>query len=134
MYTFIRYVTRSGFLKSLLICAAIAILPGCITLEYGVDPNTGALDGLVTRQSTQADVLLALGEPRGKGGAEFAAQLGRPRDIWFYEAMKADTKTAQLKLLIVFFENGLYDGYWWFSSLEDFHCKNYVFVTRCPEA
>jgi hypothetical protein len=130
----IRIVSRSGFLKSALICAAIATLAGCITIEYGADPNTGALDGLVARQSTQAEVLLALGEPRGKGGAEFAAQLGRPRDIWFYEYTKADTKTAHLKLLIVFFENDLYDGYWWFSSLEEFHCKNYVFVTRCPEA
>ena len=117
-----------------LICLATAFLAGCITVEYGVQPKTDELDGLVVRQSTQADVLLALGQPRGQGGAEFVAQAGRPRDIWFYEYVKSDGKSVRLKILIVFFEAGVYDGYWWFSSVEEIFCKPGVYSLRCPEA
>ena len=121
-----------------LICLAMAVLSGCISIEYGVKPEMAALDELVVKQATQADVLLAMGEPRGEGGAEFAEQVGQPRDIWFYEYTKSDGKTVELMILVVFFLDGVYDGYWWFTSLEEFYCKSdwNPFSTdhvKCPE-
>jgi hypothetical protein len=125
-------------LLTALTCIGAIWLAGCMpVMEYGSQVDVTALDKLEARQSSQADVLLALGEPRGKGGAEFVKQKGQPRDIWFYEYSKTDGETIQLMILMVFFLDGVYDGYWWFSSLEEIYCKRDVFglgELQCPEA
>jgi hypothetical protein len=101
--------------------ATIALLlSGCTTIEFGNQPDTDRLDSLEIGVATQTDVLLALGQPRGEGAAEFNPQPGRPRRIWFYEYMRAENKDLDLTILIVLFEDDLYDGYWWFSSTEQY--------------
>lgn len=102
-----------------LICALVMMLSACTVIEFGSEPEISRLDDLKLRVSTQSDVLLALGQPRGEGAAEFNPQQGRPRDIWFYEYFRTANKDIDLSILIILFENGLYDGYWWFSSTEE---------------
>ena len=111
-------ITRAIQLRLLVTAAIIVLLPGCTVLEFGSQPDVSRLDSLEVGVSTQADVLLALGQPRGEGAAEFNPQPGRPRRIWFYEYFRSDGKDVDLTILIVLFENELYDGYWWFSSTE----------------
>jgi hypothetical protein len=117
-------------------CTAILFLAGCIpTIEYGSRVDVAELDKLTVRQSGKPDVLLALGEPRGKGGAEFVKQQGQPREIWFYEYTRTDGKTIKLLILIIFYLDDVYDGYWWFSSIEEFYCSANYFTGRlnCPD-
>ncbi len=90
---------------------------GCTSLSYGVSPHTERLEELIPGKSTSGDVLLSLGEPRGKGAAHLSPDLP-PRDIWLYEFTKAEGKEINLKMLVVFMSGNTYDGYLWFSSLD----------------
>ena len=102
--------------------AVILLLSGCTVMEpieFGYQPNFERLDSLEIGISSKTDVLLALGQPRGEGAAEFNPQAGRPRRIWFYEYFRTINKDVDLTILIVLFEEDRYDGYWWFSSTEE---------------
>jgi hypothetical protein len=104
----------------LLFLAAFVPLSGCVTVSYGVQPNTDRLAQLVPGKSRSSDVLLALGEPRGKGAAHLSPELPL-RNVWYYEYLKASgamTMNVDLKMLIVFLQGDVYDGYLWFSSVE----------------
>ena len=81
---------------------AMTVLSACVTIDYGQSVDVSGLDNLEVKTSGKADVLLELGEPRGKGGAEFARQQGQPRDIWFYEHTRSDGSEVNLFLLVVF--------------------------------
>jgi hypothetical protein len=94
------------------------VLGGCITVRYGVMPQTDRLSELSIGESRQGDVLLVLGQPRGKGAANVSPEFDR-RAIWFYEYVESDGKAVQLKMLLVYFIGDVYDGYLWFSSVED---------------
>ena len=94
------------------------VLGGCITVKYGVIPQTDRLSELSIGESRQGDVLLVLGQPRGKGAANVSPEFDR-RAIWFYEYVESDGKAVQLKMLLVYFVGDVYDGYLWFSSVED---------------
>lgn len=94
------------------------VLGGCITVRYGVMPQTDRLGELSIGESRQGDVLLVLGQPRGKGAANVSPEFDR-RAIWFYEYVESDGKAVQLKMLLVYFIGDVYDGYLWFSSVED---------------
>jgi hypothetical protein len=97
-----------------LVC--LVLLIGCApTLKYGSPPKVSSLESLKAGISTKADVLLALGEPRGKGAARFSV-IPTPREIWFYEYTESDGSRIDLKLLLVFFDEEHYDGNLWFSS------------------
>jgi hypothetical protein len=69
---------------------------------------------------------LHLGEPRGKGAAHLSPELPL-RNVWYYEYVKGSgamtmtgemPMTVDLKMLIVFLQGDVYDGYLWFSSVE----------------
>jgi outer membrane protein assembly factor BamE (lipoprotein component of BamABCDE complex) len=107
-------------LSLLLFLATLVAQSGCVTAIYGVQPNTDRLAQLVPGESRSSDVLLALGEPRGKGAAHLSPELPL-RNVWYYEYVKgsgAMTMTVNLKMLIVFLQGDVYDGYLWFSSVE----------------
>jgi len=88
-----------------------------MSVTYGVRPHTERLEQLKPGASTASDVLLTLGEPRGKGAAHLSP--GFPsRDIWLYEFTKSDGSNVDLKMLVVFMNGNSYDGYLWFSSLD----------------
>jgi outer membrane protein assembly factor BamE (lipoprotein component of BamABCDE complex) len=94
------------------------MVEGCMTLEYGVMPQTDRLDELSIGESRQGDVLLVLGQPRGKGAADVSPEYDR-RTIWFYEYVESDGQAVRLKMLLVYFVGDVYDGHLWFSSVGD---------------
>lgn len=94
------------------------MLGGCMTLRFGVMPQTDRLDALSIGESRQGDVLLVLGQPRGKGAADVSPQYDR-RTIWFYEYVESDGQVVRLKMLLVYFIGDVYDGHLWFSSVGD---------------
>jgi hypothetical protein len=105
----------------------------CISLTYGVPPNVDSLSSLTVGDSSKADVLLALGEPRGYGQTSSYRDLD-PREIWFYEYIKGGTSTARFEMLVVFLFDDKYDGYLWFSSFEDYQTEGGTAVVAKPTA
>lgn len=110
---------RKRLIFAVLGLSAFIILTGCMpAIRYGSPPKIEHLQSLKTGVSSTSDVLLALGEPRGYGTARFSPSL-TPRKIWFYEYTEAEGKHMRLKILkilLVYFDQELYDGYLWFSS------------------
>jgi hypothetical protein len=101
----------------LLMACCLALAGGC-SVKYGQRPRVEALQSqLRSGVSKKADVLKALGEPRGYG------MLRMPRDphartLWLYEFMEYSAifgKNAA-SMLIVFFEADVYVGHLWFDG------------------
>jgi hypothetical protein len=86
-----------------------------MTLQYGWRPPVERLNSLKPGVSTPAEVLMALGEPRGRGIVQYIPEAA-PRNIWFYEYMETDRKSVNIKFLLVFFEKETYEGNLWFFS------------------
>ncbi|MHC4450046.1 MAG: hypothetical protein ACYS0E_07880 [Planctomycetota bacterium] len=93
------------------------LLNACVSLKFGTPIPTKALDGLVPGESTHADVLMALGQPRGEGGM-VVSQQPLPREILLYEYMTGDQSKMNLEMLIVVIESNRYDGHLWFAATE----------------
>lgn len=108
------------FIISLLL---LFLLSSC-TLKYGVPPQVDQLGSLKVGISTRADVLMTLGEPRGRGATRFSKATSIKHsvndyyDIWFYEYIESDGIKVNLKFLLVFIDQDLYSGHLWFSSSE----------------
>src|SRR5262245_26594756 len=97
-------------------CLGTAALAGCApTMTFGSLPKVDNVPSLKVGASTAGDVRGALGEPRGRGRARFAADLPE-QDVWFYEYMQSDGQKVQLKMLLVFVDKDVYAGHMWFSS------------------
>ena len=104
----------------LCLVAATLWLEGCVSVTYGVQAHTDRLAQLIPGQTRSSDVLLALGEPRGKGAAHLSPEMPL-RNVWYYEYVRASgltTMSVDLKMLLVFMRGDVYDGYLWFSSVE----------------
>ncbi len=112
----VRKVTVLSRTVMALIAVSLAT-SGCISLKFGVSPHTERLEQLTPGVSTASDVLLGLGEPRGKGAAHLSPDLPA-RDIWLYEYTTAKGDNINLKMLVVFMNGDVYDGYLWFSSMD----------------
>src|ERR1700740_1566806 len=101
--------------------SASLLIGGCVSVTYGVQPQVDRLARLSPGKSRQSDVLLTLGEPRGKGAAHLSAEIPL-RDVWFYEFAHGEggwkSTSVDLEMLVVFFQGGVYDGYLWFSSVD----------------
>jgi len=87
---------------------------GC-TVKYGSPPAVDRLDRLVVGVSSQADVAQLLGAPHGHGMGRLSID-AEPRETWSYDYMEGDLSHMQVKYLILFFRQDLFDGYLWFSS------------------
>ncbi len=96
----------------------LVVVSGCGTvIRFGSLPDTGKLDtGLTLGLSKQSDVLEALGEPRNRGQAMLPGQDSQ-RDLWCYYYEEGTLSDDRRIFLFVFFKEGVYDGYMWFSSL-----------------
>lgn len=105
---------------SLVLCCALA--SACISMEYGSPLITEGLDSLQLGQSTHADILLALGQPRGNGSVHMS-QHPAPRDMLFYEFLKLKGKNVEIEILVVFILDEHYDGHLWFASSERINNK-----------
>lgn len=78
-------------------------------------PKVDRVPSLKVGAASAGEVVSALGEPRGRGRARFAADLPE-QQVWFYEYMQTDGRKVQLKMLLVFLEKDTYVGHLWFSS------------------
>ena len=92
------------------------LISGCLmNVKIGAHPQLDNLPSLQVGVSNSADVLLAMGEPRGSGMTKISAEL-EARKIWFYEFMKSDGEKTELEILLIFMLDDMYDGHLWFSS------------------
>lgn len=101
--------------RILAVGAIVSGLAGCVSVQYGTPPRVERLAALRAGETTPADVLLALGEPRGKGVARLAPDLPA-RQVWYYEYVKSEGGAVELKLLLILFSANRYDGHLWFGS------------------
>ena len=108
---------RTWWLSILIFLLVAALSGGCATMKYGSPPKIDNLPALKTGVSGKADVVKALGEPRGYGAARFPTA-PTVREIWFYEMSELVGSRVNLKILLVFFEQERYDGHLWFSSAQ----------------
>jgi hypothetical protein len=104
---------------------------GCADVHFraGTRPDLTSLeDVLKIGQSSEADVLDALGAPSGKGkemfpiGKEWGTVNNyhqKQRTMWSYYFEEGNLKDDRRIFLFVFFDGDRYDGYMWFSSLAD---------------
>jgi len=114
---------------ALALIVAAAAAAGCteIRAEGGKRPPTSPLEEtLRTGVSTPDEVRAALGTPDGDGMILLPID-AHPRKTWsyYYEntRIRLDRNPPQLEsrriFLFVYFDNDRYDGYLWFSSLND---------------
>jgi len=92
---------------------------GCasIQIKAGNPVDTTMLEkSLKLGGSTPADVRTALGPPFGEG-KEFLPLSREPRLTWTYYYSEGSLEDDRRIFLFVFFKDGRYDGYMWFSSL-----------------
>ncbi len=100
----------------LIVMLTLAGLQGCATrMEMGAPPRVERLGQLHPRVSTQNDVLLLLGEPRGYGEARLDQSFPRQR-VWLYEYIVSEGGKIETAMLLVFFVNEKFDGYMWFAD------------------
>lgn len=107
------------FLVSLFLILNSLALWGCsdFAFRFGRMPDTSKLEtSLQPNISTKANVLEVLGEPRNSGGALLPGH-DSPRDMWVYYFEEGSLSDDRRIFLFVFFKEGHYDGYKWFSSL-----------------
>jgi hypothetical protein len=104
-------------------------MAGCATkvkVTTGVFPPVGTLEKEIQRGiSTKMDVRRLLGAPNGFGSAVFPTD-PHAREIWYYDDIEmTDFKSeaggvlrvnVRQQILLVFFKNGVFDGFMWFSN------------------
>ncbi len=106
---------KKHFIRLLSCLAVLGALTGCITIEQGVRPKFDQLEKLTLRQSGESDVMAALGKPSGRGLSRFPDDPVLRR-IWSYEYVRSAIPDVDTRILLVFFRDGRYDGYMWFSA------------------
>lgn len=106
---------------------------GCVSMKYGSPLVTDGLDDLEIGRSSRADILLALGQPRG-GGAISSIQHPNCCDILFYEYIISDSSDVDLEIMTVFLYEDLYYGHLWFASSERIRREGGIpYLTTLPE-
>lgn len=88
------------------------------TLYMGSQPRVEGLKQLVSLKSTTAEVVSALGEPRGYGMMRHTPdQPVRPVLVYEYVQVKGGEQIG-MNVLLVYLDEGRYDGHLWFSARE----------------
>ena len=85
--------------------------------------DTNALESDLRRgASTMADVERLLGKPDGTGAALLPAE-STPKTTWIYERIELESSgagtTVTQDIVLVFFREGVFDGFMWFSDIPD---------------
>jgi len=104
----------------LLIFGFFLLIAGCgppqvITMGSNYDPSQTS--SLSYSNSTKSDVESLLGKPRGYGVARHSENQ-EPRNLWFYEYIQLKGSQVRIKILLVFFDQDVYEGHLWFSANE----------------
>lgn len=124
-------VGLSRFLGCVLVLSVIAGCSGA-NWELGEIPDVSVLEKtLVLGQSTRENVRAALGAPSGDGGLMMPLIDREPRQIWSYYYERGNVTAAgggvagdaRRIMLFVYFDDGRYDGYQWFSTLPEHRPK-----------
>jgi hypothetical protein len=117
-------------IRVLFVLAVAALMAGCGTFNFqaGNLPNIEALENtLKLGESTENDVSRVLGEPFGKGREMLPFhEKSRPMWSYYYEQgyfRLSGSGDGRRVFLFVFFNQGRYDGYMWFSSLPEHRAK-----------
>ncbi len=120
----------SSVLKLAFLTFLLVALSGCATApstggRAGILPDIELLEAQLQKGiSTEADVEQLLGKPIGEGGALSGLEPDRPRALWVYgeggwSLIGLEGTTGRIhvdqQLLMVFFVDGRFDGYWWNS-------------------
>jgi hypothetical protein len=83
----------------------------------GSPPSVAGLERLVSQKSTMSEVISALGQPRGYGETRHSPD--QPlRPILVYEYVRAKGDQIALNILLVYLDEGRYDGHLWFAAQE----------------
>ncbi|MDJ0950824.1 MAG: hypothetical protein QNJ94_18080 [Alphaproteobacteria bacterium] len=115
-------------LVSLLAIAVAACETSTLQWQTGRIPDVDALEQrLVLGQSTAAEVRAVLGEPAGEGAVMMPKIDRKSRPMWSYYYSRGtvtvtpDAATGDSRRigLFVYFDEGRYDGYQWFSTLPE---------------
>lgn len=119
-----RQIGKTVALPVLLLTLTLATGCGTVNVRAGSRPNVTALNAaLKPGQSTEQNILDALGPPAGRGRSLMPWQ-SSPRTVWtyYYEeghiAMGGGDSDDRRIFLFVFINKDRYDGYMWFSSLK----------------
>jgi hypothetical protein len=104
----------------LFIAAAIAALLGC-TSTLGGRPNLEALGSLRRGESGAPEIVLAIGEPTGRGEWQFDPG-SAPREVWAYEFSEIHKLSGEsdVLMLLVLLKDGRYDGHLAFGGHFEF--------------
>lgn len=99
-----------------------AFIAGCLSsvqIRAGTPVNIGTITlDLEISESTAEQVEKALGKPYGIGSSMLPFQ-DKPRTTWSYYYEEGNLEDARRIFLFVYLNDGIYDGYMWFSSLPD---------------
>ena len=70
--------------------------------------------------STMDDVRRLFGEPNGSGEMLLMPRDPKPLNVWFYDKLEivaGDSLVEETQdVMLIFFKEGRFDGYWWFSD------------------
>jgi hypothetical protein len=114
-----RPVTLGTFLQTGILNLVLLSVAACTTInaQLGSPPRVDRLATLKRGDSTEGDVLLALGEPRARGMARLSSRTG-PRKVWMYELRQVQGSIGRQEVVLVFLDGEHFDGYLWYSSKE----------------
>lgn len=113
-----RLQNTGGWLVAVLVLVIAGLVSGCadLRIRVGKKPDLGALEQqLQIGQSTPEDVLRVLGEPQGKGRSMLPI-VPTAGPVWSYYYEEGTMKDLRRTFLYVYFVEGRYQGYMWFSS------------------
>lgn len=117
-------LTRAGV--AWLLAAVLAAGCAATSASTGAFTQTGRIESELQRGvSTKRDVQRVLGTPKGSGGAVLPTD-PRGREIWYYEDIKVANMRQDAegylradisqRILLVFFLDGRFDGFMWFTG------------------
>ena len=134
MYWPSRFALLINFMLFCLVCT-IGVSIADTKIGTGVFPNPQNIDDkLIRGNSTRSDVIKLLGVPNGAGGAllpgfgERSEVLGH-YSVWYYEDIELEDSKSENKIIImdmrhqilmIFFKEDRYYGYFWTSTRNDF--------------
>ena len=113
-----RDLGRIGIFGACILLVGVLLVGCSVKMRVGNNPDISALeDRLIPGVTTRQQAITALGWPYGKGRALMPFH-DQTRDVVTYYYEEGTLKDDRRLFLFVFFHEGAYEGYMWFSSLE----------------